>query len=63
MSDCEIIGNEQCFCSCHRTKAMHIVACCVPCFICGRNINFSALDQHKRRCFAYTLTETGEEKK
>jgi len=39
-----------CNCSCHRTGAVHVVACCSGCFLCNRNIRINCMDEHKEMC-------------
>lgn len=42
---------EECDCSCHKNKEMkHIMACCLKCEHCGRNIRSGALSEHEECC-------------
>lgn len=47
---------EICHCMCHIKgesgvpMAMHCVACCEPCSVCGQNIKIGFMDSHRDRC-------------
>ena len=42
---------DECRCPCHSTPGMkHVVACCVQCPKCGKNIVSLCYDSHVERC-------------
>src|SRR3989339_154072 len=45
-----INSSYECNCSCHQTGAIHIVACCDQCKICGKNIKIQMMNKHLKTC-------------
>src|SRR3989344_4237912 len=39
-----------CRCDCHKTGALHVLACCNRCVICGQNIEFDMMNIHLTTC-------------
>ncbi len=50
MSSIKMCSHE-CDCDCHTgSGVMHVISCCDPCAICGRNIIRGEMDNHLAFC-------------
>lgn len=41
---------DECDCSCHKTGAVHCIACCNFCLRCKRNIKLQLYEDHQKSC-------------
>ena len=42
--------NEVCNCCCHQLFAKYVESCCQICEKCGKNIKYSFMEIHKKKC-------------